>query len=120
MGDRLCLDCNQLVQGRKDKKFCNDLCRNNYNNKMNSDSSSFVKTVNGILRKNRKIIEDLNPSGKTKVKKAKMISAGFNFNYYTNVYKTKKGSTYYFCYDKGYLLLEADLCALVNRQDYVA
>ncbi len=119
MIEKKCLDCQAEIQGRRDKKFCNDLCRNNYYNKMNSDASAYVKSVSRILKKNRRILIELNPTGKSNVKKAKMLSNGFNFNYFTNIYKTKTGNTYYFCYEKGYLMLNEDFCALVNRQNYV-
>ncbi|WP_170122572.1 hypothetical protein [Mucilaginibacter oryzae] len=32
--ERVCLDCGTPLQGRADKKFCNDLGRNNYNNQL--------------------------------------------------------------------------------------
>ena len=38
---------------------------------------------------------------------------------YTNVYETKKGMRYHFCYDQGYLKLEEGWYALVERQEYV-
>ena len=119
MTERTCLDCSLEIQGRKDKKFCNDSCRNNYNNRMNSDSSSLIKNINRILKKNRRIIEQLNPSGKARVRKSKLLSSGFNFSYHTNTYTTQKGSTYYFCYDKGYLSMDNEFYTLVNRQNYI-
>ena len=30
-----CLECGEKIIGRSDKKFCNDACRNSYNNKQN-------------------------------------------------------------------------------------
>ncbi|MEM9024725.1 MAG: hypothetical protein AAGB22_13345, partial [Bacteroidota bacterium] len=60
-----------------------------------------------------------NPDGKTKIRKSALIAKGFNFSFYTNTYKTRNGSTYYFCYDQGYLPLEGDYLALVMRQSYV-
>lgn len=44
---------------------------------------------------------------------------GMNFDFYTNVYKTKAGKTYFFCYDQGYIPLEDDFYALVVKEDYV-
>lgn len=49
----------------------------------------------------------------------KLIDAGLNFDYYTNVYKTKTGKMYYFCYDQGYLEIDEEYFALVVKGNYV-
>jgi len=119
MEEKACVECGKPIMGRLDKKFCSDSCRNAYNNKLNSSSNNYVRNINRILKKNRRILEDLNPSGKAKVANTKLLEKGFNFNYYTNVYQTKKGTTYYYCYDYGYLPIENDFYFLVKKQDYV-
>jgi len=63
-----CLECKIEIEGRIDKKFCSDYCRNSYNNKVNKDSKNLIRNTNNRLRKNYKILTDLNKSGKTKVK----------------------------------------------------
>lgn len=113
---RLCLDCNAAVIGRVDKKFCDDACRSNFYNKQGSQELSYVRTVNKILMKNRKILEGLNPGGKVKVSMKTLQQKGFNFNYYTNIYETGNGNQYRFCYEYGYLLLNFDLALLVKRK----
>jgi len=30
--NKTCLACGKILKGRVDKKFCDDYCRNNYNN----------------------------------------------------------------------------------------
>ncbi len=114
--ERFCLDCNEPLIGRSDKKFCNDQCRNNYNNRINSNISESVRRVNNYLKKNRKILIELNPTGKVSVHKDKLVNLGFNFNYYTHVYVTQKGNTYKFVYEYGYLPLENDIYMLVQRE----
>lgn len=71
------------------------------------------------MRKNRRILADINPSGKTKIHRDKLVAAGFSFNYFTNVYRTKNGNTYFFVYDQGYLKLEDGWLALVRKKEYV-
>ena len=114
-----CLECGDTIEGRIDKKFCSDQCRNTFNNRQNSDVINYVRKVNNTLRKNRRILAKLNPNGKSKVSKAQLAGDGFNFDYFTNVYKTKQGKTYYFCYEQGYLPIENDWFALVVKQEYV-
>jgi hypothetical protein len=115
--ERLCLDCGTVLHGRSDKKFCDDQCRNNYNNQLNSDSYNLVRNINNILKRNRRIMEELNPSGKTKTNRKKLMVKGFNFDYITSIYQTKTGSTYNFCYEYGYLLLDNDEVLLVKREE---
>ena len=116
MNQRECLECGVPVKGRQDKKFCSDQCRNAYNNKLNSDQNNYVRNVNNILRKNRRILSELTPNGKAKANKEKLLAKGFDFNFFTNTYTTKAGATYYFCYEYGYLPLPDGYYALVQRQ----
>lgn len=116
---RLCLNCKGEVIGRADKKFCNSYCRNIHHNDNNKDSSSYVRKVNNILRKNRRILAKFNPKGKAKIREAILLEDGYNFGFHTNVYNTKKGGRYYFCYDQGFIKLDEGWVALVIRQDYV-
>lgn len=118
---RTCLECGTKLHGRVDQKYCSDQCRSAYNNKLKSDPNNYVRNINNILRRNRRILEKFNPDSKTiKVKREKLLQAGFNFSYFTNVYETKKSQkTYHFCYDQGYLELDNDVFALVVRKEYV-
>jgi len=119
MEKRTCLECEAKLSGRKDQKFCADYCRNTYNNRQNEDANATVRRINGILRKNRRILAQHNPNGKKTLDGITLAEDGFNFHYFTNTYKTLKGSHYYFCYDHGYIKLENDQYMLVLKQDYV-
>ena len=110
-----CLECSDPIIGRTDKKFCSDSCRNSYNNRVNKDQKNLIRNINNRLRKNWRILEALNPNQKTKTTRDKLISAGFDFNYFTSIYTTKSGTVYYFVYDQGYLPLENQYYALVKR-----
>ena len=115
-----CLECEELLIGRVDKKFCNDQCRNSFNNKINKDANDYVRKVNVILRKNRRILAKvMDGKEKAKTTKEQLLLNGFNFYYYTNLYKTKQGKVYYFVYELGYLELEEEKLALVKKQEYV-
>jgi hypothetical protein len=115
-----CLDCGEELIGRIDKKFCNDQCRNTYNNNLNKDSNEYVRKINVILRKNRRILIKLLKGEKSKTSKEQLLINGFNFYYYTNIYQTKQGKTYYFIYDIGYLEIENEQFILVKKEEYVA
>ncbi len=113
---KTCLECGEKIVGREDKKFCSDGCRNAYNNKMNKDSTNFMRNVNNKLRKNYRILSTLNVEGKSKTTRAKLLSKGFDFDFFTNILQTKTGNTYYFLYDQGYLALENDYYMLVKKE----
>ncbi len=116
---RLCLSCDKPVKGRTDKKFCDDYCRNNYNNQLKADSSNLVRNINNALGKNRRILEGLFAAGEemAKTTKEKLLQKGFQFKYITHIYINKKGNTYYFCYDLGYLPLDNDWYLIVKRKE---
>lgn len=110
-----CLECGEKLIGRTDKKFCSDYCRNVHNNRLNKDSKNLMRNVNNRLRKNYRILEKLNPDQKTRATRQMLLNKDFDFNYFTSIYTTKKGTTYYFVYDQGYLPLENEYYALVRR-----
>jgi len=112
-----CLECGRVLMGRADKKFCNDQCRNAYNNNANKESSNLIRKVNNRLRKNYKILDNYElKEGKARTKKATLLDKGFDFEYFTNLYTTKKGTVYYFVYDLGYLPLDNDFYMIVKRE----
>ena len=51
-----CLACEKPLKGRIDKKFCDNECRNDYNNERYRLEQKVVLDINKILRKNRKIL----------------------------------------------------------------
>ena len=115
--ERKCLECGDLLHGRSDKKFCSDACRNAFNNKLKSTyGNNYIRRVNGILARNRNIMEGLNPDGKKSVHRSRLLKEGFDFGFYTNQYVTKAGRVYCFCYDQGYLALDNDFYMLVSRR----
>lgn len=115
--EKSCLDCGKPIAGRADKKFCDDGCRGNYNNRRNSEENSYLRKVNSILKRNRRILAALNTEVKTKVTWKTLLREGFNFAYITEMHETAKGVQYRFCYEYGYLLLEDEEVLLVKRKN---
>lgn len=117
--EKKCIECNKPLKGRVDKKFCDDFCRNSYNNKLNSDTNGYVRNINNALRKNRRILEEAlsGTEEMAKITRSKMLEKGFQFKYSTHTYTNKKGNMYYFCYEYGYLPLEGDWVLIVKRKE---
>ena len=119
MDGKLCLNCNKEIIGRADKKFCDNQCRNEYNNSQNGQANNFIRKINRILKSNRRILADLTPQDKSiKVSEKELTKQGFSFDYFTNTYTTKANKTYFFCYEYGYLNLDDGFFALVYNKGY--
>jgi transcriptional accessory protein Tex/SPT6 len=119
---KACVTCGKAIRGRSDKKFCNDYCRNNFNNQLKAEDNNYVRNINNALRKNRRILQEILPEKEdmAKATKDKMIHHGFQFKFITHTYTNKKGNTYFFCYEYGYLPLEHDWFLIVRRKEDVA
>lgn len=106
------------IHGRADKKFCSDYCRNHYHNHRNQSSNAYVRQINYVLRKNRRILAKFNTHGTTKIRKSTLIKEGFDFDHMTSIYTSRKGHIYFFCYEQGYLPLDKDMVYLLVKGDY--
>lgn len=114
--EKKCPECGEKIIGRVDKKFCSDYCRNAFNNRLNKDSKNLIRNINNRLRKNYRILESFTlQDGKTKTNKTKLLDKGFDFEYFTHLYTTQKGTVYFFVYDLGYLPLDNDFYMIVKR-----
>lgn len=82
---------------------------------MYSKDTAYLRKVNHILKRNRTILKTMNPEGKVKVTLKALQECGFDFEYFTSIYVTKKGDQYRYCYEYGYLLLAYDQVLLVTR-----
>ncbi|SRR5699024_9206645 len=115
--ERNCLECGKRLLGRLDKKFCDDSCRNSYNNAKNRIKNALIKRTNTQLRKNYRILSKYNTKDKTTVAKDTLSLEGFNFDLFTSIYTNKKNNTYYFVYDQGYLSIHnGERYLLVKRK----
>lgn len=118
-----CLTCGTTLAGRIDKKFCDDYCRSMYNNKVYNSNrgASTIRKINSILRKNRRILEELLPPEEegAKVMKQQLKGKGFKFSYHTSAYAHANGAVYYFCYEYGYLVLDNDVYYVVRRNEII-
>ena len=74
-----------------------------------------MRNINNTLRRNYRILSELNTEGKSKTSRTKLLSKGFDFEFFTNQLQTKTGNIYYFVYNQGYLHLENDFYMLVKK-----
>ena len=114
--EKVCLCCKEKIKGRSDKKFCGDACRNEFHNAQNASYNSLVRNTNRRLKKNYRILTEVNlVGGEGRITKSNLIYKGFFFDLFTSIYKTQKGNDYYFIYDLGYLKIAPDLFVVVQK-----
>jgi len=76
-----------------------------------------MRNVQNILRRNRRILSELNQEEETTVHRNQLTARGYNFEFHTNSQTTTDGKQYYYCFEHGYLALENDYYKLVKRED---
>lgn len=125
MEEKVCLDCGKPIKaGRRDKKFCDDMCRTNYNN--NRDKSAapelsvpdYIKKIQGILVENRRILEEClgKERDKKRFEKRDIMGRGFNFKYFTSQAPTRESELYCFCFEMGFKEVEDDYIIVIRRE----
>ena len=116
---RLCQSCGQILQGRTDKKFCDDGCRNNFNNQQNSVQNKEIRIINRVLKRNRAILLAILSVGEkpTKVDREYLLLEGFNFRYMTHQEVGSDGQSYQICYDVGLISLKNMDYLIVHAKD---
>ncbi len=116
-----CTACNKIIRGRSDKKFCNDYCRNAYNNQIKSPSNNLIRNTNNRLSKNRRILEGIVADKKEyiKIKKEQLSQMGYCFDYTTQIHQNKQGKNYYFCYEYGYFTINNEWCIIIKNEMFI-
>lgn len=119
-----CLCCNKPLKGRTDKKFCDDYCRNAFNNHLKAADNNLLRNINNALRKNRRILRELLVGAQqaasrqaTKANREKLLELGFQFKYLTHTYTNPKGNVYHYCYEYGYLALANNWYLIVKWKE---
>lgn len=114
---RSCLTCGKVVRGRTDKKFCDDYCRNAYNNRQNAITNNYMRNVNNALRRNRRILESIIGDAQTRrYQRQRLVDRGFEFAFFTHQSPNRKGQVFRFCYEFGYLILDEDWILIVREE----
>jgi hypothetical protein len=116
MEKRICPECGDTYEGRRDKKFCCDQCRTSYFNRINSDQNKYMRDINNILRKNRRILAQALQQQTQLVRGISLLEEGFRFNYFTNEQHNEKGNVMRFCYEYGYSRVDEDTYILTVRE----
>jgi hypothetical protein len=105
---RNCHECGNALNGRSDKRFCSDICRNVYHNRERIAQTETIREVNLILSRNRRILMHCLEGRSAKVPSSYLSARGFDFNYFTHQISDPTGEVTVFCYELGYQKLGND------------
>ena len=102
-----CLECGHKLIGRSGKKYCSDMCRNAYHNRSRVVENDYIKTVNTILQRNRRILMDYSSAARqSRIPAIALQAEGFDFRFYTHCKPDRTGKIVVYCYEFGYLRTE--------------
>ena len=112
-----CLECGEeIIYGRKDKKFCSEECRNSHHNRHHRSLRNYRRMVTGILDRNYEILEEMVRSGIRAIWVADAIALGFNPAYVTSFRKHGKRSMCH-CYDICYVTTDNRMTSISKIQN---
>ena len=112
--DKHCIECGDPIRGRSDKKFCADSCRNAYHNRVNTDANNFVRNINNVLRRNRRILENACAQATRVVSRYQLARLGFDFRFFTHHIPEDEGNSVFYCYEFGYRQVDANSMSIVK------
>jgi len=116
--------CGNPFDGRSDKIFCSDQCRNRARRDQLKEerwnAPLFYTKIGEILKTNHQILKTLygKKGDPTIVTNFLLRDSGFNFEFLTRILSTSKG-TYRFCFDYGWLELENGKILIVENTKMV-
>ena len=118
-----CLNCGKELEGRSDKKYCDQHCKSAYQYKMKQGQKSpFFIQVDKQLRRNRKILKKYNAGGKATLREEVLLGEGFDGKFFTHYWKNQKGDVYLFVFEYGFRKISENgkvKYVLIQWQDYM-
>lgn len=106
------------MNGRSDKKYCSDACKNGHHNELRNPKDDIVRDIDLILHRNRAILQMLMQNAKSsKITIDRLIleQAGFNFDKHTGIYRNSQQKTYYYLYDYAWMEFSLEKVMIVRK-----
>jgi hypothetical protein len=120
MEKKVCLECEETIRGRSDKKFCSDACRTSYHNRNNIDKPEVIKFIDYQLKRNRKILKKFYSQfseNKMEIPVKQFTHMGFAFDFYTHK-EILQSSEFVFCYEYGYNKIDENKVMLIKQSPF--
>jgi len=99
-----CVNCGEILIGRRDKKFCDDHCRSLHHNIFYAPQYNIIRKTHTILRKNRRILMQASAlfGERSRVSVHWLTQRGFSFHHCTQWIDQKNEKLQFVCYDIAY------------------
>lgn len=106
-----CLNCEQPLYGRPDKKFCSPECRYEFNNYVKKFNNTEKKTIEMTLLQNYDILDKLLSLNRKSASHEELRALGFMFEYctYTTVIDTHR---WYRCFNIEYKITKHNVTCI--------
>ncbi len=127
---KTCIECDEVIRGRTDKRFCSDSCRSAFHNRDKFQLPATYRLIDHRLKRNRKILEKcykmLESTSPTHgifelmdpiLDKKNVKTLGFAFDYYTHK-DWVDAKEFTFCYEYGYRFTENNAIVLIRRMPF--
>lgn len=112
----VCLECgDEIVYGRKDKKFCSDNCKNAYHNRRYHYSRALRLRILGTLDRNYSVLEKLLRLKISTISLGDLAQMGYNKEFVTSYHKVG-GHDEYRCFDIKYCCSSSKIFRLERVQ----
>lgn len=115
---RFCKVCGNQLKGRRDKKYCDQICKNQYHADMRALHRTEVSADLSFLFRNRTILHEIldqEGSNKKKIPRSVLQFMGFKFNNYTGAHVNKQGKTYHFVFDYSWMAFSDKEVLILKR-----
>ena len=111
-----CPQCQTVIKGRSDKKFCSTKCKNLFYNAQKKETLEIAQEIDGYLHRNRIILKQImGESKKEMLDRLILVRAGFHFDYMTHFYINKENKMYHFVYDYGWMAFSDQKVLIIKK-----
>lgn len=108
--------CGRPLQGRPDKKFCDDGCRIEWHNEQRRKRQKELRVFNVILEQNWRILAALLRKGQRSISVKELALRQFNFEIYTATNRRFLARRIYWCYNYAYSISPAGTVRILPPQ----
>lgn len=105
------------MQGRTDKKFCSNHCRSSYHNAVYGNRTNYMRRINALLLRNRKILSDLFLLQRkdSYIPLSELYIKGFTPQHFTHQAKHTSKTLYTYCYEFGYYYVGKNAVKIIQE-----